>query len=155
MASGKKYFTCALCGAAYDMVEIVFTSGGITAPVADETLTGATSGATAIVDTVKLISGAWGAGTAAGIIWCTSPSVFDSDTGHWGTSGENINGSTAGDNCLTMTLYGNKKSYGRYYSEDDIVERDGTYLCLAHNSARWNFKDKNEQNIEIDEGDRE
>lgn len=47
--------------------------------------------------------------------------------------------------------YGNRKSYGRYYSEDEIVERDGVFLCLAHNSARWNFRDKDEQIVEISE----
>ena len=149
LASGKKYYTCRLCGASYDEMELPYKLGG-TAPVVGETITGATSGATAVVDNIKLISGAWD-GTAAGILWCTSPSAFDFDTGHWGTKNEVVTSSTG---SFTLDGYGHKKSYGRYYPEDEIVERDGTYLCLAHNSARWNFKDKNEQNIEIDEGDR-
>ena len=164
LANGKKYYTCRLCGASYDEVEIPFTSG-VTIPVVPtsttvgETLAGVTSGDTAVVDNVKLISGAWD-GTAVGIVWCTSPTGFDFDTGHWGyrhpITGvyEAVTG-TGGATRFTLNGYGNKKSYGRYYPEDEIVERDGTYLCLAHNSARWNFKDKNEQNVEIDEGDRE
>lgn len=170
LASGKKYYTCRLCGAAYNEVEIPFTSG-VTVPVipvrdddgeittVGETLTGVTSGDTAIVDNVKLISGAWD-GSAAGIVWCTSPTGLDFDTGHWGYIhpttgvGEAVTGA-AGAARFTLAEYGNKKSYGRYYPEDEIVERDGTYLCLAHNSARWNFKDKNDQIIDIDEGDRE
>jgi hypothetical protein len=150
LATGQKWYTCALCGASYDEMEMVFTSGS-TLPVEDETLTGATSGATAVVDNVKLISGTWAGGDAAGVIWCTAPSAFDFDTGHWGTSGENINGSTAGSNCLTMVLYGNKKSYGRYYPEGETVERDGKILCTAHDQARYSFRDKDEQRIEISE----
>ena len=156
LASGKKYYTCRLCGASYDEMELPYKLGG-TAPVVGETITGATSGATAVVDNIKLISGAWD-GTAAGILWCTSPSAFDFDTGHWGYVnpttgvGEAITGSTAAS--FTLDGYGHKKSYGRYYPEDEIVERDGTYLCLAHDQARHSFKDKDEIDANIDEGDR-
>jgi hypothetical protein len=150
LASGKKYYTCRQCGSAYDEVDIPYKLGTAT-PTVGQTITGATSGATAVVNNIKLVSGAW-SGTATGTIRGTSPSAFDFDTGHWGTENEVVTSSTG---SFTLDGYGHKKSYGRYYPEDEIVERDGTYLCLAHNSARWNFKDKNEQNIEIDEGDRE
>ncbi len=149
-ASGEKWFTCRMCGAAYDLVELSFTSGS-TLPVEDETLTGATSGATAVVDFVKLTSGSWAGGDAAGVIWCTAPSAFDGDTGHWGTEDEIINGSTAGSNCLTLDGYGNKKSFGRYYPESETIERDGVRLCTAHNQARWAFKDKDAQEVDISE----
>jgi hypothetical protein len=150
-ASGSKYFTCALCGGSYTQVEIPFSSGSVV-PTDGETLTGATSGATAVVDNVKLISGAWD-GTATGIIWATSPTGIDFDTGHWGTEDEAVTGETTAR--FNIDGYGHKKSYGRYYSEDDIVERDGVFLCGAHNSARWNFRDLNESVIDIDKGDRE
>lgn len=147
-ASGKKYYSCALCGGSYTQVEIPFSSGSVV-PTDGETLTGATSGATAVVDNVKLISGTWTGSTAAGIIWCTSPTGIDFDSGHWGTEDEAVTGATTAR--FNLDGYGHKKTYGRVYSEDDIVERDGVFLCTAHNSARWNFRDKNECVIEISE----
>lgn len=47
---------------------LVFTSGS-RAPVAGETITGHTSGATGYVESVTLSSGSWSAGTAAGTIY--------------------------------------------------------------------------------------
>jgi hypothetical protein len=46
--------------------ELSFTSGGTTEIVEGNTITGATSGATATVDRVVLLTGTWAAGTAAG-----------------------------------------------------------------------------------------
>lgn len=89
--SGKRWYTCNLCGGSYDEVEIPYKLG-ITAPIVGQVLTGVISGSTAVVDNVKLISGSWDDGTAAGIIWCTSPVGFDSDTGHWGSRNELVTG---------------------------------------------------------------
>lgn len=148
---GKKWYTCHLCGGSYNQVEIPFSSGTIV-PTEGETLTGATSGHTTVTDNVKLISGDWDAGTASGIIWGLSPIGFDFDTGHWGSANEVITGDRSAS--FTLVGYGYKKSYGRYYSEDEVIERDGVTLCLFHNRTRYSFKDKNEQSVEIDEGDR-
>jgi hypothetical protein len=145
--SGKKWYTCALCGRSYTQVEIPFSSGSVV-PTDGETLTGATSGATAVVDNVKLISGAWD-GTATGIIWANSPTGIDFDSGHWGSHNETVTGSISAS--FALEGYGHKKTYGRVYSEADIVERDGIFLCTMHNQARWSFRDKNEQVIEISE----
>jgi hypothetical protein len=146
--SGQKWYSCNLCGTQYDEVEIVFASGSVV-PAEGEILTGATSGATAVALDWQLVSGSWSGGTAAGIIWAELPSGFDFDTGHWGSEDEAITGSLA--TTFTMVGYGNKKSYGRLYPEDEVIDRDGATLCLFHSKARYNFRDKNEQEIEISE----
>ena len=48
--------------------QVAFTSGGTTAIVAGDVITGATSGSTAIVTGVGTITGTWAAGTAAGTL---------------------------------------------------------------------------------------
>jgi len=151
LASGKKWYTCRLCGSAYDEVDLPYKLG-TTTPIVGQTITGATSGATAVVNNIKLVSGSWAGGTAAGTIRGTSPSAFDFDTGHWGTEDEVVTSSTG---SFTLDGYGHKKSYGRYYPEGEVIERDGSYFCLAHYAARYNFKDKDETDATIDEGDRE
>jgi hypothetical protein len=45
---------------------VPFTSGGTAVPVAGSTIRGATTGATATIDSVQLMSGTYAAGTAAG-----------------------------------------------------------------------------------------
>ena len=52
--------------------ELSFTSGGAYEIAEADTITGATSGATAVVTRVALQSGSWAAGTAAGILVITS-----------------------------------------------------------------------------------
>lgn len=63
--------------------QITFTSGGTYVPRPDETVTGVTSGETAIVVSVLLSSGAWADGDAAGTI------LYKSASGAF-TSGEKI-----------------------------------------------------------------
>lgn len=54
-----------------------------------------------------------------------------------------------------MVGYGHFKGYGRLYPEDQVVEGNGVYLCLAHDQARYSFKDKDAINADMDEGDRD
>lgn len=155
LASGKKWYVCRQCGSAYNEVDIPYKLGTAT-PTVGQTITGVTSGATAVVNNIKLVSGTW-SGTAAGTIRGTSPSAFDFDTGHWGYVhpttgvGEVVTSSTG---SFTLDGYGHKKSYGRYYPEGEVVENDGYYLCLAHDQARHSFRDKDEIDANISEGDR-
>jgi len=150
LASGKKWYTCCLCGGAYNEVDIPYKLGTAT-PIVGEILTGGTSGATAVVNNIKLVSGSWAGGDAAGTIRATSPSAFDFDTGHWGSEDETVTSATG---SFTLDGYGHKKSYGRYYPEGEIVFEDGKYFCLAHYQARYSFKKKDEIDVNIDEGDR-
>jgi len=70
-----------------------FTSGS-TAFTPDETLTGATSAATAKVVDYHLTGGSWAGGDAAGVVYLKLPS---------GTfAAEDVNGSVSGTNCATF-----------------------------------------------------
>ena len=55
---GEAWDSCVLCGGSKTLVEVQFDSGSIE-PTVGETITGATSGATGVVSSVDLISGAW------------------------------------------------------------------------------------------------
>jgi len=91
-----------------DLTKISFTNGEH-APVVGETVTGAVSGSTGIVDYVDVDSGAWGTSDAAGTLY------MHSTTGDWDDDDENIKdpsdnvcavassvASDAGDNYLKV-----------------------------------------------------
>lgn len=119
-----------------------FTSGGVTEIVEGNTITGATSGAVAVVKRVVLTSGAWADGNAAGYF------VFDSQTGNF--QAENINvGATlnlatiaGAGSAVTLPAGGryqfvNNNFYGsanlnRMYGCNGVglaFEFDGTTIC--------------------------
>lgn len=75
------------------MATMAFTSGGTTAPVVGETVTGATSGATATIVDWYVTSGTWAGGDAAGTL------ILKQVSGTFGS--ENLNGSSAGSNFAT------------------------------------------------------
>jgi hypothetical protein len=88
--------------------ELAFTSGGVTEITAGQTITGATSGATAVVGTVVKTSGTWSGGDAAGFFY------FVSQTGTF--QAENIN---VGASPNLATIAGNSSAVsltpsGRY-----------------------------------------
>ncbi len=88
--------------------ELAFTSGGVTEITAGQTITGATSGATAVVGTVVRTSGTWAGGDAAGFFY------FVSQTGTF--QAENLN---VGATLNLATIAGNSSAVslapsGRY-----------------------------------------
>lgn len=149
----EKWYSCKKCGAFDIKVDIPFTSGSVE-PQEGEVLTGATSGETATVVSVSLSSGSWAGGDAAGWVLCSAPSTWDFDTGHWGTEDEDINGSTGGNNILTVNGYGHIKKYGRLYRKGEIIESEWGNLCTAHYEARTRFKDLDAVELDDTEGDR-
>lgn len=68
--------------------ELSFTSGGTTAIAEGDTITGATSGATAVITRVILESGTWAGGDAAGRL------IFASQTGTFQAENLNVGAST-------------------------------------------------------------
>ncbi|MGE5524346.1 MAG: hypothetical protein ACM3SS_11570, partial [Rhodospirillaceae bacterium] len=68
--------------------ELAFTSGGTTEIAEGDTITGATSGATAVITRVVLQSGSWSAGTAAGYL------IFASQTGTFQSENLNVGAAT-------------------------------------------------------------
>lgn len=82
--------------------EVAFTSGGTYEIVEGNTITGAISGATAVITRVVLRSGSWAAGTAAGYL------VFASQTGTFQAEdlnvGATLNVATIAGNSSAITL---------------------------------------------------
>lgn len=80
---------------------IPFSSGGTTEIAPGDTITGATSGATAIVDQVLLYSGTWAGGDAAGFIIAK----HDDINGTFGSENVYVSSdTTAGINDATVTV---------------------------------------------------
>ena len=82
--------------------QLSFTSGGVTEIVEGNTITGAISGATAVITRVVLTSGTWAAGTAAGKF------IFASQTGTFQAEnldvGATLNLATVAGNSTAITL---------------------------------------------------
>lgn len=81
------------------IIELAFTSGGTYEVISGNTITGATSGATATVFDVVLTSGSWAGGDAAGTLW------LNGQTGTF--QSENLN---VGANSNVATISGNSTS---------------------------------------------
>lgn len=128
--------------------EIAFTSGGTYEIVEGNTITGATSGATAVVTRVALASGSWAAGTAAGTL------VFASQTGTFQSEnlnvGANLNVATIAGNSSAITLlpggrfefrnhnFGGQLGTLRMYGCDGVnkaFEFDGTVFVPIHSTV--------------------
>lgn len=119
--------------------ELAFTSGGTTEITEGQTITGATSGATAVLTRVMLESGSWSAGDAAGKF------VFASQTGTFQSENIDVGASAnlatiAGDSsAITLSTGGRfdfyKYDFGdgnRIYGCDGVnrgFEFDGSVFC--------------------------
>ena len=94
--------------------EVAFTSGGTYVIAEGNTITGATSAATAVITRVVLSSGSWAAGTAAGYL------VFATDTGAF--QAENLN---VGANLNVATIAGDASAI--------TLLPSGRYEIIEHN----------------------
>lgn len=94
--------------------EVSFTSGGTTVIAEGNTVTGATSAATAVVKRVVLISGSWAGGDAAGRL------ILSSQTGT--LQAENLN---IGASLNVATISGNSSAIA--------LAPSGRYELVAHN----------------------
>ena len=140
--------SCRLCEASKStQAEIKFDQGTVE-PAEDDTLTGASSGATGVVDEVELVSGTWAGGDAAGFITMTSPTGFDSDN-HWGTDGERA--TTPAGGSVYLDGDGTIKVYGLLYPESYLIERDGAHYCAPHYRMRFGPKDRDEAQFNVGE----
>lgn len=109
--------------------ELSFTSGGTYEILEGDTITGATSAATAVITRVVLETGSWGAGTAAGRL------IFASDTGTFQAEnlnvGANLNVATIADDSSAITLLPDGRyemithNFGGEAGEDRIYGCDG------------------------------
>ena len=147
----ERWHTCELCGGdTYNRIEFEFTSGS-TEPTEGETLTGASSGATGVITDVVLYKGTYAGGDAKGKIEMSTATGVDADALTWGTENEDINGSTGGDNMMTMSGYGHQKTHGILYPMSFLIKRDGKYYCENHYNFKWYMHDKDEEIIDLDD----
>lgn len=120
-----------------------FTSGGTTAPTIGETITGASSGATAVIVDWSVSSGTWAGGDAAGTLILKQP------TGTF--TSENLNGSVSGSNFATgaATVFISLKDNGfRTFAENigpgwgevNIWSWSAVKLLMLIEAKTWNLQ---------------
>jgi len=107
----------------YDGVRsLTYTSGGTTEIVDDDTISGATSGATALVIDVVLDSGTWAGGDAAGTLWIKQQrGVFEAENLNVGASS---NVATIAVNSVNPPLNTRISMIGRIIRETDNTRGD-------------------------------
>ena len=144
-----------MCSIEDKTCELKYDSGGTTAPTVGETFTGATSGDTGVVTVVQtLISGTWAGGDAAGYITLDSLTGYDGEQLTMFENNEAINGSSAGDNCLTADGEGQVNIDGIFYPRSLLVKLRGKWLCVWHYRFRTKQEHLDEQRIDVSERDR-
>jgi hypothetical protein len=134
---GQGWRVCQLCGTLLDRVEIVYEQGN-TSPVVGETLTGATSGDTGVVEEVVLSSGSWTGHTASGVIVLKDYTGVHTTTGAGGDvdecfqANETVDGSTGGVGILTSSAPGAIVKSGLMYPRSRMTNYNGRWLCDFH-----------------------
>lgn len=153
---GEKWFSCWSCGEPYLFVRIPFTSGSVQ-PALGETLTGALSGATGVVNRVDLHSGSYADGDAVGEVYLVDPTGFSMAQWECFYADETVNGSVGGTNILTVTSEANGilGRQGRLYPESQTGTFRGRRYCLAHLHMVSDKRLVDESRVDITEGDRE
>ena len=152
--SGEKWDFCCLCGAKQTRVLVHFDSGSVS-PTHGETVTGATSGDTMVMDNYVLISGTYAGGDAAGVFEGTSPTGYDDANLEIFQNDENLNGSTSGSNFATVNKIGAVQISGRMIPDSEIVEYNGKKYCRAHFLFKHRTDIFEAEKLDIGEGDRE
>ena len=125
---GLRYRACKVHGPLNKQVELRITSGS-TVPTVGETLTGATSGDTGVVVSVRLESGTWAGGDAVATIVINNHTGVDEDTGEWGSGTEEINGSISGTSIMTRYVAPQQTS-GVIFPESSMVFYDSAWYCI-------------------------
>ena len=150
----EKWKTCYHCGTELLTCELKYDSGSVE-PQEDETLTGATSGNTGVVTEVEdPITGTWAGGDAAGYLTVKTPSGYDSEQLTMFEDNELINGSTAGDNCLTCDGEGQIHMNALYYPKRLMTKYEGRWMCVWHYKWKSRLEELDKQRILISEEER-
>jgi len=150
---GQKWKECRMCGGVTQWVTLTFDSGS-GEPTEDETLTGATSAATGVVEEVILLTGSWAGGDAAGYVELSSPTGIDAETMQAFSDNELINGSTAGDNCMTADGDGNVKNTGILHPKGNMVFKNGGWYCKWHYAMKYGDERLDEYRPDLSENNR-
>ena len=135
--------------------ELKYDSGGTTAPTVGETFTGDESGDTGVVTVVQpLISGTSAGGDATGYITLDTLTGYDGEQLTMFQDNEAINGSSAGDNCLTANGAGQVNIDGIFYPRRLLVKLRGKWYCQWHYRFRTKQENLDEQRINVSERER-
>jgi len=149
---GDKYDACVICGPLKYRAVIHFDSGS-KEPTVGETVTGATSTDTGVIEFAQLTEGSYANGDAVGVIILTSPTGY-TENGYIFSDDENLNGTLAGDNFATVKgICGINKS-GRLHPDGNLVEYQGKKYC--HDHFAWRFRQawRDEDSPNINENER-
>jgi len=112
---------------------LAFTSGGVTEIVVGNTITGATSGATAVITHVDLTSGSWAGGTAAGTFYFTTQTgTFQAENLNVGAS---LNLATIAGNSSANTLLPDGRFEFVNYNFTGSLDTLKMYACDGVNRA--------------------
>jgi hypothetical protein len=144
------YRTCPRCGgASYKWIELPFKTGSVE-PAEDEVLTGGNSGNYGTVEKVRLESGTWAGGDAAGHLWLSS--VSGTTTGYILTAFEENETVTGGSGAaLVAADVGYEKVFGMFYPERDMVKMDGIWYCQKHYHMIYDLKWRREAKLHVKE----
>jgi hypothetical protein len=150
---GDKWFECCMCGTKRIKFLVHFDSGSV-APTVGETITGATSGDTGVVEGHTVISGTVAGGDAVGVIEGNTPTGHDDINLELFQNDENLNGSVSGDNFATVNGIGAVQISGRL--SPGIVEYQGKYYCRPHFLMKFGNTWLDESKVDTaGEGDRD
>jgi hypothetical protein len=150
---GDTYDTCLICGPEKMRALIYFDSGSV-APTVGETVTGATTSDTGVIEHVTLISGTYAGGDATGAIVVTSPTGYNSDTLVIFEDDETLTGSTSGSNFATVNGNCGVTRSGRIYRTQDLIEYRGNKYCNSHFGFRFRRQWLDEADVNISESER-
>jgi hypothetical protein len=151
--AGEKWDSCVMCGSKLIRVLVHFDSGSV-APTTGETITGATSTDTFVVEGYTLISGTFAAGDAVGVIEGNTPTGYDENNLEVFTNNENLNGSTSGSNFATVNGIGAVQISGRMIADSDLVTHQGKKYCRPHFLFKFSRDWQDSEKIDSSEGDR-
>ena len=127
--SGEKWHECVLCGTKRIKFLVHFDSGSV-APTVGETITGATSGDTGVVEGHTIISGTVAGGDAVGVIEGNTPTGYDDNNLEVFQNDEALNGSTSGADFATVNGIGAVQISARLSA--DTIEYRGKRYCRPH-----------------------
>ena len=151
--SGDKYSECTICGTQTYRVVVHFDSGSVT-PTVGETVTGATSADTGVIEFVQLTDGTYAGSNAAGVIILTSPTGYDSDTSRIFSDNEHLNGSVSGADFADVTGSPGINRSGRLHPDWNLITYRGVKYCREHFRFRFVREWEDESKINISESER-
>lgn len=146
----EKWCECCLCGTKRIKFLVHFDSGSV-APTVGETITGATSADTGVVEGHTIYSGTVAGGDAAGVIEGSTPTGYDDNNLEIFQNDEALNGSTSGNDFATANHVGAIHITGRLIPESDTVVYRGKRYCRPHFMFKFRRQWQNDERVDTSE----